>query len=188
MARFRHRTEDTIVAATRLMSPKEVETGNKGWITAGVGNWEIHSLVPGKKPVVLQDPEFRDAYEANDASATKALDAPDPGTLGPQHNHVQPAAPDHSKVQNLAPAKTARQAADEQRRKDEAAQAATKAAEAAAQAERDAATAADDAALQEAEAHAHVDEDAEVDAETGEADLSVETPPEAAAEPDAAPE
>jgi hypothetical protein len=164
MARFRHRTSDELVAATRLRSPKQVETKNKGWITAGVGNWEVHTYTAGIKPTILEDPEFRETYRPDDADGEKALAAPDPGTLGPQHNHVQPAAPAHSKMQNLPPVKSAREAADEQRRKDEAA-----AAEAAAA---DAAAAAEAAAAAAAEAPV-VDEEAEV-SEDG--DVTVEEP------------
>lgn len=116
MARFRHRESGANVSATRLSSPKQIEAKGKGWITAGVGNWDVVNVdVPGSKHEVLEDHEFREAYEPTDADAEKALDAPSPADLIQTAKHEAPAPPDHTAAQALPQGKTAADFAAERR-------------------------------------------------------------------------
>lgn len=112
MARFRHRESGVIVGATRLKSAKQVETADRGWVQAGVGNWEVTSQIPGMRPLVLQDPDFRAQYEAEDQDGRVALTAPQSDT--PQQTPQDaPAPPDHTAAQNLPSVPTARDYAAE---------------------------------------------------------------------------
>ena len=126
MAQFRHRASGETVGATRAQSPKQIETQDRGWIQVGPGNWEITSLIPGIRPLVLEDPEFREQYEAVDADAQVGLAAPGPGTLQ-QSPQPTPAPPAHTAAQALPPQKTAEDWAAENRATQEAAIAAEKA-------------------------------------------------------------
>jgi len=113
MARFRNRETGENVAAIRLSSPKQVETRDRGWITAGCGTWEVVSLTPGIRPLVLEDPGFRAEYEGTDADAGVALAAPGPGDLDQQLVHEAPAPPAHTAAQSLPETPTARDYARE---------------------------------------------------------------------------
>ena len=113
MARFRNKATDEIVGATRLKSSKEVETQDRGWITAGANTWEVVATIPGRRPLVVEDPDFREQYEPLDPSAEKMLAAPALGTQLPKHD--PPAPPRHSKTQALPKVKTASAYAEEHR-------------------------------------------------------------------------
>jgi hypothetical protein len=89
-------------------------------MTAGVGTWEVCNVdVPGSRPLVVEDPDFRDGYEPLDPSAERALAQPDPGTLQTTAaQHDPPAPPQHTAAQNLPEQKTARQYALEHQEAD----------------------------------------------------------------------
>lgn len=113
MARFRNRESGAVVGATRLRSAKQVETANRGWITAGANTWEVMPTIAGARPSVLTDQEFRAQYEPLDGGAEAALAAPGIGEQ--QLRHAAPAPPEHSARQALPKQKTAEDHAAEKR-------------------------------------------------------------------------
>jgi len=116
MARFRNAETGEEVAATRLKSPKQMETRDRGWTTAGAGTWEVVSMVVGMRPLVVEDPDFRRDYEPVDVAGERALEAPNPADLALQQpRHDAPAPPRHESRQALPAQPTARDYASEHR-------------------------------------------------------------------------
>lgn len=106
MAQFRQRSQNRVVHAERVKSPMQVETYERGWVTAGVGTWHVIDPTPGRRGTVVEDPEFRRDFEPLDADAAKSLGQAAPGTpVGPPHD--PPAPPQHTAAQNLPPLQTA---------------------------------------------------------------------------------
>jgi len=115
MARFQLRNGNATqppIHGERAKSPQQVETYDRGWVCAGVGEWVVIDPTPGRRPLVMDDPTFRRLYEPLDADAQKALDAGAPGTAQREPGYT-PAPPAHTAAQNLQPLKSAAQAAAE---------------------------------------------------------------------------